>query len=485
MNLIMSSIAIAVAGTAIAVALREPSPPATSSEGGAPAPRPPDPAPARSLPPTVTADVTARCLPAVVNISTRRATRGGTPSGNPFFDLLRPFLGADRSHETRSLGSGVIVDAAGVVLTNHHVVADATEIRVTLSDGREYPAVTVASDPESDVAVLRLQADEGETLALASLAYGDSALLRQGDPVLAIGNPFGVGQTVTMGIVSATGRASMGITDYEDFIQTDAAINPGNSGGALVNLEGELVGINTAILSRTGGSHGIGFAIPSNMAQPIAAALQRDGRVTRGWLGVALQDLSRQLARSMGIQGSLQGAVVMDVEASGPAAGVDLLRGDLVTQLDSEPIRSGRQLRNLVATRGAGAVVQITRRRAGQAAELRVTLAERPRPPAGQPPPADETRGAREVAGLTLAPLTDALRARYAIGAGVRGALVVATGSGPGPAAGIQVADVIEQVGGQPVDSPESFQRHYEGSFFVAMVQIRRGGESRVLFVGR
>ncbi|MCZ7678999.1 MAG: trypsin-like peptidase domain-containing protein [Sandaracinaceae bacterium] len=277
LNLAVSSLALAASVAAIALHFAdggaEPEP-----EAAAPAPEPPaEPSPPLELAdgPARTADVAARALPSVVNISSTRMVRDAA-AGNPFFDVFRQFfgLGEPQPHEAQSLGSGVIVSEDGVVLTNHHVVADATEIRVILSDGRELPARIAGSDPESDVAVLRL---EGEGLTLTPLPYGDSSRLRQGELVLAIGNPFGVGQTVTMGIVSATGRASMGITDYEDFIQTDAAINPGNSGGALVNLRGELVGINTAILSRTGGNHGIGFAIPSNMARPIAEALLREG----------------------------------------------------------------------------------------------------------------------------------------------------------------------------------------------------------------
>ncbi|MGE0785476.1 MAG: trypsin-like peptidase domain-containing protein [Sandaracinaceae bacterium] len=341
---------------------------------------PPPEAPSRAEPAAELAldpaDVVARCLPSVVNISTRRVEPDPL-AGNPFFDLLRPYLGGGGPEESQSLGSGVIVDPSGVILTNHHVVADATEIRVVLWDGRELEGRAVGSDPESDLAVLRVSPPDRTSLQLPALAYGDATAMRQGDRVLAIGNPFGVGLTVTMGIVSATGRAAMGITDYEDFIQTDAAINPGNSGGALVNLRGELIGINTAILSRTGGSHGIGFAIPSNMAEPVAAALLRDGRVTRGWLGVALQDLDPQLARRLGISG-VTGAVVMDVDPSGPASGVDLRRGDVIVGLDAEPIRSGRQLRNLIATRGAGSEVRLSRERGGASAELTVRLAARP-----------------------------------------------------------------------------------------------------------
>ena len=493
LNLLVSFVALGVALGAVALILLDGGDESTPSAEPAEAPV----APARPVlgesprPPIAasgevrTSDVVARCLPAVVNVSTRRTTRAGESSGNPFFDLLRPFFGGGGAREARSLGSGVIVDPAGVVLTNHHVVADATEIRVTLSDGREYDARSVGGDPDSDVAVLRIVPAQGEDLTLDALPYGDSSALRQGDAVLAIGNPFGVGQTVTQGIVSATGRAAMGITDYEDFIQTDAAINPGNSGGALVNLAGELVGINTAILSRTGGSHGIGFAIPSNMAEPIAAALLRDGHVTRGWLGVTLSDLDPQLARSMGITGSAQGVVVTAIDERGPAARVDLRRGDVITRLDAESIRSSRQLRNLVATRGAGTDVELTRRRGDAAGAVSVTLAEQPVQAAGQPAPAGEIQGSAEVAGLTVAPLSDSLRRRYSIDANVGGLVVVATGRGPGPSAGIQVGDVIVDVLGREVETPERFRELYEGSFLVAPVRVRRGDQIRTFFVGR
>jgi serine protease Do len=437
-----------------------------------------------------TAEVAARCLPSVVNISTTRVLDEAA-SGNPFFDLLRPFLGGGGPREAQSLGSGVIVSDDGVVLTNHHVVADAAEIRVTLSDGRELPATTVGGDPESDVAVLRLDAGDAP-LAVRPLAYGDSSALRQGDVVLAIGNPFGVGQTVTMGIVSATGRASMGITDYEDFIQTDAAINPGNSGGALVNLRGELIGINTAILSRTGGSHGIGFAIPSNMAQPIAEALLRDGRVTRGWLGVAIQDLNPQLARQMGLRGT-RGVVVMDVEPGGPAASVDLRRNDVITGLDGESIHSSRQFRNLVATRGAGADVRIVRERGGAGGEVRVTLARRPTrrtgPPGAPGSGADpaSTDGATDVGGLRVAPLSEELRGRFGIPPDLtRGAVVVSAREGtPGAAAPVEPGDVVTEINGRPVASPEQVRAAYEGSLFVAMLRVRRGAEARLVMLRR
>lgn len=436
------------------------------------------------------ADVTARCLPSVVNVSTTRLVREQGGDG-PFFDVFRHFfgLGEPAPHEAQSLGSGVIVSADGVVLTNHHVIADATEIHVTLSDGRDFAANVVGSDPESDVAVLRIDGD----LELAPLPYGDSTALRQGDVVLAIGNPFGVGQTVTMGIVSAIGRASMGITDYEDFIQTDAAINPGNSGGALVNMRGELVGINTAILSRTGGSHGIGFAIPSNMARPIAEALLHDGRVTRGWLGASLGDLSPELARAMGIADDESGVVVVDVVPESPAASADLSRGDIVTRLDAEAIHSARQLRNLIATRGAGATIRITRERRGRPAEVRVTLAERPEAALGTPgtpgntPDLAAARGATDVGGLLVQPLDRARRSEYGIAADVReGAVIVGMRDGsPGASIGVQPGEVVVEINGDRVTSPTQLADAYARSVFVALLGVRRGVETRLVMMRR
>lgn len=484
-NLLVSVLALAVSCAAIALVVMD-----RSAEPAVEPARPVDPPTPGEPPPSLAegasvADVVARCLPTVVNISTTRVSTD-QGSGNPFFDLLRPFLGGGAPRQAQSLGSGVVIDAEGVVLTNHHVVADATEIRVVLSDGRELAAQTVGSDPESDVAVMRLVIPQGQEVALSAIPYGDSSRMRQGDRVIAIGNPFGVGQTVTMGIVSATGRASMGITDYEDFIQTDAAINPGNSGGALIDMRGELVGINTAILSRTGGSHGIGFAIPSSMVRPIAEALQRDGHVTRGYLGVTLRDLNPELARQMGLT-ETSGVVVYDIDRNGPAASVDLRRGDRITRLDTETIQSSRQLRNLVATRGAGTAVRLVRSRAGQAGEVNVTLAQRTPTSgtvAGEPL---DLSTAVDVGGLLTAPLDDALRSRFGIAAGLRqGAVVVGTREGsPGASSGIAAGEVVTEINGQPVTSPEDLRSKYERSLFVAMLGVQRGAERRIVVIGR
>ncbi len=262
-----------------------------------------------------------RVLPSVVSISSTRVQR--MPQ-HPFFPGFPP-MGGQRELRQEGLGSGVVV-GPGVVVTNNHVVDGADEIRVTTKGKRELVAKVIGTDPKSDLAVLRV---EGDTSQLVPIQFGDSSRLRLGDVVLAIGNPFGVGQTVTMGIVSAKGRADVGIEDYEDFIQTDAAINPGNSGGALVDMEGHVIGINTAILSRSGGSVGIGFAIPSNMAKPIVDSLVSQGRVDRGFLGVTIQDIDQDLAQAMGLQ-TTDGVLIADVQPDGPGAKAGIQRGDVI-----------------------------------------------------------------------------------------------------------------------------------------------------------
>src|SRR3954470_20850689 len=244
-------------------------------------------------------DVAERVFDSVVNISTSHVVEAGPAAFDPFFsDPFSPGFGDPGDRKAMSKGSGVIITASGRILTNAHVVKDADDIRVTLQDGNDYDAKVVGVDPKADLAVIQLK---GNVPALKPLTFGDSSSLRLGDVVLAVGDPFGVGKSVTMGIVSAKGRGGMGIEEYEDFIQTDAAINPGNSGGALVNLKGELVGINTAIASKSGGYAGIGFAIPTNMARPIMEMLIKDGRVVRGYLGVGIGTVTPSVAKELGL----------------------------------------------------------------------------------------------------------------------------------------------------------------------------------------
>ena len=324
-----------------------------------------------------------RAIPAVVNISTLRVYR--TPEGlppsplwqDPFFreffgeDFFR-FFGIPRERVERSLGSGVIVSEDGYILTNHHVIANASRIVVGLSDRREFEAKVVGTDPTTDIALLKIDARR-----LPFLPFGDSEKTQVGDIVLAIGNPFGIGQTVTMGIVSAKGRSNMGLVDYEDFIQTDAAINPGNSGGALINLRGELIGINTAIVSRTGGYQGIGFAVPSNLARRVMEQLKRYGRVIRGWLGVSVQQVTPQLASHLGLK-EPWGALVLEVAPGSPAAQGGLRRGDVIVRYDGREIRAAWELRNLIALTPVGKRVKLSVIRRGIEKDLYVTIRRQP-----------------------------------------------------------------------------------------------------------
>lgn len=283
-----------------------------------------------------------RVMPAVVNIS----TRGPMPRRNPLMDdpFFRRYFGTPGEQApSQSLGSGVIVDAEqGLIVTNHHVIDNAAQILITLNDGRDIEATLVGSDPDADIALVKVEAE-----GLTQLAWADSSRLRVGDFSVAIGNPFGLGQTVTSGIISALGRSGLGIEDFEDFIQTDASINPGNSGGALVNLRGELIGINTAIVGPSGGNVGIGFAIPSNMAADIADQLLEFGEVRRGALGITAQPLTPDLAEAFGVT-SRFGVVIGQVQPDSPADKAGLRAGDVITAIDGRPVRDVRAVRNRI-----------------------------------------------------------------------------------------------------------------------------------------
>jgi len=427
--------------------------PAQPTSGGvasaAPGPATPAalPLPAGAVPQLSFAEVAERVVDGVVNVS---ATRVVHERMVPFFDdPFGPFGPADR--ELKSLGSGVIVAADGTILTNNHVVEQAEDIRVTLKDGRELAAKVVGTDPRTDLAVLRI---DGKPGGLAPLPIGDSSRLRLGDVVLAVGNPFGVGQTVTMGIVSATGRSHMGLAAYEDFIQTDAAINPGNSGGALVNLRGELIGINTAILSRSGGYQGVGFAIPTQIARPVMDSLVKNGTVVRGWLGVDMQDVDDKLAAGLGLSVK-RGVLVSGVATGSPAERAGLRRGDVVVELDGAAMTSSNALRTRIAMLGPGASARLGVIRDGKRLEVRAVLGklagdhERPAPVAGG------TRGAGMLDGVTVAAIDPAMRKRFHIGDQVSDGVVVTAVAPDSVAAGmgVEVGDVILEVNRQPVKS--------------------------------
>jgi len=321
------------------------------------------------------ADAVTLAAPAVVNVHTAKViTRRVHPLLND--PIFQHFFG-DRFKQSRqaiqtSLGSGVIISAQGYILTNNHVIDGADEIRVLLADGRSSRATVVGTDVDTDLAVLHVEFDN-----LPSIVIGDSRSLRVGDIALAIGNPFGVGQTVTLGIISATGRDQLGITAYEEFIQTDAAINPGNSGGALVNAKGELIGINSAIYSRSGGSQGIGFAIPISLAKGVMTQIIERGYVVRGWLGIEAQDLTPQLAETFGT-GSTSGVLIAGVLSDGPADKAGLLPGDVVTSINDATVADATAAMKTISDQHPGNVIHLGGIREGKAFNLTATVSERP-----------------------------------------------------------------------------------------------------------
>ena len=324
------------------------------------------------------ADAANKAIPAVVHIFTSQEVKA---SRHPFINdpIFRHFFGdrfGEQSQKRSGLGSGVVVSPEGYILTNFHVVDGADEIEVAHNDGRKYKARVVGSDPESDLAVLRIPADH----KLPVIAFGSSDNLRVGDVVLAIGNPFGVGQTVTSGIVSALGRSQLGINTFENFIQTDAAINPGNSGGALVDSNGNLVGINTAIYSQSGGSMGIGFAIPVSLAKSVMEQIVRSGGVTRGWVGIEVQEITPELAESFKLPTS-QGALIAGVMRGGPADKAGIRPGDVLTQVTGKRVKDAQVMLELIAALEPGKTARFDLKREGRDVGVDVTIGKRPAPP--------------------------------------------------------------------------------------------------------
>ena len=323
-----------------------------------------------------------RSMPAVVNIFTSKASakpktrKGANPnSADPLFKF---FFGDQPPEEepSSSLGSGVLVSPEGYILTNHHVISDADDIDVALSDGRKVKAQVIGSDPETDIAVLKIEAKKLPT----PITLGKVESVHVGDVVLAIGNPFGVGQTVTSGIVSALGRDHVGINTFENFIQTDAAINPGNSGGALIDTRGNLIGINTAIYSNNGGSMGIGFAIPVNLAKQVMESILANGSVTRGWIGVEPQNLSKELSESLGLPANAEGVLISGVLEGGPAAKGGVKPGDVLIAVNDKPTKDVRSLLNQIAQITPGNQAKLTILRKGKEMELTAQTGKRPKP---------------------------------------------------------------------------------------------------------
>jgi Do/DeqQ family serine protease len=321
-------------------------------------------------------EAVARAAPSVVNIFTSKEIRSPR---HPLLNdpIFRRFFGdqlPDEAQRASSLGSGVIVSTSGFVLTNHHVVEAADEIEVALADGKKLLAKVVGNDPETDLAVLRVNADN-----LPAITFGSSDALRVGDVVLAIGNPFGVGQTVTGGIVSALGRTGLGINTFENFIQTDAPINPGNSGGALIDAGGNLVGINTAIFSRSGGSMGIGFAIPVSTAKMVLEQIVKSGSVTRGWIGVEVQEITPTLAESFKL-GSQRGALIAGVLRGGPADKAGVKPGDVLVEVQGKPVADPTAMLNVIAALPPGSNAKVKVKRQGQDVEATINVGRRPKP---------------------------------------------------------------------------------------------------------
>lgn len=406
--------------------------------------------------------------PSVVNISTTRVVKSTELEElNPRFDdpMFRRFFGDEffrrfgipKERRQSSLGSGVLVDSEGYIVTNHHVIDEADEIKVVLSDKREFTGKVIGKDPKTDLAVIKI---EGKNLPIVN--WGNSDKLEVGEFVLAIGNPFGLNQTVTMGIVSAVGRASVGIAEYEDFIQTDAAINPGNSGGALVNVRGELIGINTAIFSRSGGYMGIGFAVPANMVRSVMDSLIKSGKVVRGWLGVSIQGVTQDLAKNFGLR-EAKGALVSEVLPGSPAAKSGLKGGDVIVEYDGKEVEDQTALRNMVAQTSVGKNVPVKVLRDKKAQTINVKIGEQPKDLASlgqEPAPAPGQGADTALAGVEVRSLTPEIAERFGLPAEASG--VVITEINPeskAAGAGLRPGDVITEINRQSVKSLEDYRR--------------------------
>ncbi|MEM6488912.1 MAG: DegQ family serine endoprotease [Pseudomonadota bacterium] len=444
----------------------------------------PAPAAARGAPDSF-ADLAEALSPSVVNISTsqrvERPERGGQrlPEGNPFNDLFEDFFRRGRPQGPRqveSLGSGFVISAEGFVVTNNHVIEGADEITVNFADGTSLPAQLVGTDPKTDLAVLKV-----EPLApLPFVAFGDSRSARVGDWVVAIGNPFGLGGSVSAGIISARNR-DINSGPYDDFIQTDAAINRGNSGGPLFNMAGEVIGVNTAIISPTGGSIGIGFAVPSALAANVVDQLRQFGETRRGWLGVRIQVVNDEMAEALGLD-EAGGALVADVTEGGPAEEAGLEAGDVILRFNGADIEEMRDLPRIVAETAVGSSVRVTIFRDGKTQNLRVTLGRLEEGEAAQPASAQ-----REVApesapidlsdfGVTLSAITDDTRAAFDLGDEVQGVLIVeVTPGGVAAREGLRRGQVIVEIAQQPVRSPADVEAAFEAA--------RDGGKNTVLLL--
>jgi serine protease Do len=421
-------------------------------------------------------EIASSISPSVVNISTTKVMkREHAPLfDDPFSEFFSPFrdFKMPKKWKEQSLGSGVIVSPDGYIITNNHVVEQADEIRVTLVDKRSFNAKVIGADNKTDVAIVKIDAEN-----LYAVQWGDSDKLQVGEFVLAIGNPYGLSHTVTMGIISAVGRANVGIADYEDFIQTDAAINPGNSGGPLVNTKGELIGINTAIFSRSGGYQGIGFAVPSNMARLVMDQLIQKGKVTRGWLGVTIQEITPELSQKFGLK-TAKGALVGDVAKGSPAEKGGLKRGDVILEFNGRKVGDVGNLRNMVAQSKVGAQIPMTILRSGKEYAINVTTTEIPKDVSETVPGSTPEDTAFEgLAGLNVIELTGEISRQLGLSRDEKGVVVVRVDPGSSvEEAGLRKGDVVQEIDRKKVSGLADYNRIVAGI---------RSGDTVLMFANR
>ncbi len=454
-------------------------------------------------PPTTFADLAQRLLPSVVNISTtqvvKRSEAPGGPQdrprfapGSPFEDFFREFFdrqrrGGSPERKATSLGSGFVIDAEGLIVTNNHVIAEADEITVTFADETKLQATVVGRDAKTDLALLRVKPAK----TLTAVKFGNSDSARVGDWVVAIGNPFGLGGTVTAGIVSARHR-DINSGPYDDFIQTDASINRGNSGGPMFNVKGEVIGVNTAIFSPTGGSVGIGFAIPANLAKPIVGQLEEYGRARRGWLGVRIQTVTDEIAQGLGLP-EASGALVAALSEGGPAAEGKIEVGDVILSFDGRAITEMRRLPRVVAETAVGAPVSVVVWRKGAKKTLRIQLGEFPedeRRRAARTPSGPVSSESVQVLGLKLSSVTEDLRRRFDLSEDIQGVVVTEVESGS-PAAGKQIrpGDIIRKIGPaqssvtSPAEVESQVDKARKASMGTVLVLVERSGNQRFVAI--
>ncbi|WP_298427974.1 DegQ family serine endoprotease [Rhodoblastus sp.] len=427
------------------------------------------------------APIVKKAAPAVVNVYAQRVER---QPRNALFDdpIFRRFFGEGKRSggpTAQSLGSGVIVDPSGLVVTNNHVIENMTDVKVSLADHREFPAEVLLRDPRSDLAILRIKAS-GESFPV--LEMGDSDAIEVGDLALAIGDPFGVGQTVTQGIVSAVARTEIGISDYGFFIQTDAAINPGNSGGALVDMDGRLIGINSAIFSQSGGSVGIGFAIPVNMVKGVVATAKAGGKeVHRPWLGATLQNLNRDLADSLGLDRPM-GALVAEVDPKGPAAEGGLKRGDVILAVDGKEVSDSGGVGYRLGAKTVGGTATLTIRRDGKQALVPLKLVSAPERPARD---RITISGASPFAGATVVNISPATIEEFSIAHAQEGVAVIGVDDNTAAAmVGFQKGDIVLSLNGEKIQTTRDLERVAAERPYVWKLQINRGGQVITSVIG-